>query len=58
MTLRYTGPTDEVALINGKAYEAVGENSQMYLVIDETGGEYLYPKGFFEIIEDRRPALV
>ncbi len=52
MTLRYTGPTDEVALINGKAYEAVGENSQMYLVIDETGGEYLYPKGFFEIIED------
>lgn len=54
MKLRYLGPTDEIALVNGKEYIAVGENSQMYLVVDETGGEYLYPKELFAIVEDSR----
>ena len=51
MSVKYIGETDITMLINGKAYEAVGENTFFYCVIDESGEEYLYPKELFEIVE-------
>ncbi|MCL2504423.1 MAG: hypothetical protein FWE94_07530 [Coriobacteriia bacterium] len=46
--LKYIGKSDPISLINGKVYDAVGENSWAYLVIDEENEEYAYPKELFE----------
>ncbi len=58
MKVKYIGETDDVCLIKGKIYDCLGEEHGQYRIIDEEGYDeyeeiqgYLYPKKFFEIIE-------
>ena len=48
-----------VSLINGKIYDVIAEENGWYRIIDEDGVDkgaeypgYLYPKGFFEVVEE------
>ena len=67
MKARYIGESFGVdSLINGKIYRILGEDHDMYRVIDDSGEDYLYSKenpapldgsskgGRWEIIEDQR----
>ena len=62
MKVRYTGkgqeplllPQNRMDLIPGKIYDVVctDDNSwHWYRIIDESGGDYLYPPELFEIVE-------
>ncbi|MEG2260316.1 MAG: hypothetical protein RSA89_02830 [Raoultibacter sp.] len=52
--LRYIGKdSDPVMLIEGNVYDAVGENTNSFAVIDETGEDYLYLKKFFEPADEQ-----
>lgn len=58
MKVKYQGESDPVALINGKIYKCLGVEEDSYRVIDEEGYDeeeeiqgYLYPKRFFEVVE-------
>ena len=59
MKVRYIGKSDPVCMIHGKEYECIGEEYDSYRIIDEEGIDedqeiqgYLYPKRFFEKVED------
>ena len=41
-----------VSLTIGKVYEVLGEELGMYAIIDDTGGEYLFPKDRFRVLTD------
>ena len=43
---------NHIALIEGKEYDLISEERSFYRVVDESGEDYLYPKSFFEIVED------
>lgn len=43
---------NHIALIEGKVYDVISEEMSCYRVIDESGEDYLYPKSFFEIVEE------
>lgn len=49
----YHGYSDPLGLIDGKEYEIVGidEKHHSYSVIDESGEDYMYDMGSFEITE-------
>lgn len=51
MKVRFLGPDDPLALLNGKEYEVVSTQCGWYRVVDETGGAYLYPPRAFEVTE-------
>ncbi|MGN0543363.1 MAG: hypothetical protein ACI4JG_07930 [Acutalibacteraceae bacterium] len=48
----WKGENDELGLLNGKTYDIVSEefDGKMFSVVDETGGEYLYPSDDFELV--------
>lgn len=48
----WKGDNDELGLLNGKTYDIVSEefDGKMFSVVDETGGEYLYPSDDFELV--------
>ena len=50
--VRYIGESDPLYFLNGKVYQALGTEEDMYRVIDETGEDYLYDPECFEIVED------
>ena len=59
MKVKYLGESDPISLIKNKIYECLGEEKDCYRVIDEEGYDedeeiqgYLYPKRFFEIVEE------
>lgn len=59
MRVKYIGESDPLVLINNKIYECLGEEFDSYRVIDEEGYDesqkiqgYLYPKRFFEVVEN------
>ena len=49
---KYIGDSDPLYCINGKTYSILGEDNDMYIVIDEIGYSYLYEKEDFEIVEE------
>ncbi len=51
MKVKFLGPDDPLALLNGKEYEVLSTQCGWYRVVDETGGAYLYPPRAFEITE-------
>ena len=58
MRVKYIGESEPLMLINGKIYECLGIEEGWYRVIDEEGYDeneeiqgYLYPKHFFEVVE-------
>ena len=40
---KYLGKTDPISLIKGKLYEVISIERDWFRIIDETGGDYLYP---------------
>ena len=59
MKVKYLGESDPISLIKNKIYECLGAEQDFYRVIDEEGYDedeeiqgYLYPKRFFEIVEE------
>lgn len=59
MRVKYIGPTDPCCLVNGKEYECLGEDSDLFRVIDEEGTDenetlqgYLYEKHLFIIVSE------
>ena len=53
MKVKYIGESDPLELMNGKTYEVTGiqkmDGKPYYMVIDETGEEYPYEPGLFEV---------
>lgn len=60
MKIKYIGkeymdflvPNNRIDLVPGKVYDVLRENPRWYVVIDESGEDYAYPKSFFEIVEE------
>ncbi len=52
MKARYIGESDPLILLNGKEYSVISVEKGWYRIIDETGEDYLYPPGAFEIYEE------
>lgn len=50
MKVKYIGETDKLRFINGKVYEILGKEEDLYRIIDETGESYLYSLKHFEKI--------
>lgn len=50
--MNYLVEDNDMDLIPYKEYEIIKETDRSYVVIDESGEDYAYPKSFFEIIED------
>ena len=50
-TVRYIGETSPLELTNGKIYKVISEARGWNSVDDDTGEDYLYPAGNFEIID-------
>jgi hypothetical protein len=48
----YLIPNNRIDLKPGKIYEVLREKPKWYVVIDESGEDYAYPKSFFEIVEE------
>lgn len=53
MKVKYTGPTAQGCLTNGKVYEvlSISQCSGWYRVVDDTDEDYLYASDCFEIVE-------
>ena len=48
----YLVKDNDMDLIPGKTYEVLREDKYDYIVIDESGEDYAYPKSFFEVVEE------
>lgn len=46
--VKYVGPSDPLALINGKVYDARVLKKGWLGIVDESGEEYAYPPESFE----------
>jgi hypothetical protein len=51
MIVRYTGITKSGYFVADKLYEVVGITNGWYGIRDESGGLYLYPSDWFEIVD-------
>ena len=51
MIVKYTGTYYKASLKQGKNYPVQWEIDGMYVLIDESGEEYAFPKDDFEIVE-------
>nr|DAH46044.1 MAG TPA: hypothetical protein [Caudoviricetes sp.]DAI75341.1 MAG TPA: hypothetical protein [Caudoviricetes sp.]DAM22815.1 MAG TPA: hypothetical protein [Caudoviricetes sp.]DAQ62361.1 MAG TPA: hypothetical protein [Caudoviricetes sp.]DAR89996.1 MAG TPA: hypothetical protein [Caudoviricetes sp.] len=49
-TVRYIGDTSPLELTHGKIYKVLSVERGWYRIVDDTGEDYLYPAGNFEII--------
>lgn len=53
-TVRYIGETSPLELTHGKLYKVLSVERGRYRIIDDTGEDYLYPAGNFEVIEETK----
>lgn len=49
--VRYIGDTISLELTHGKIYEVLSIERGWYRIIDDTGEDYLYPAGNFEVVD-------
>lgn len=49
--MNYLVEGNDIDLTPGKIYEVLEESKHDYLIVDNSGEDYLYPKSFFEIVE-------
>ena len=49
--VRYIGDTVSLELTHGKIYSVLSIERGWYRIVDDTGEDYLYPAGNFEVIE-------
>lgn len=60
MIVKYIGKTkmdyivkdNDMDLIPDKNYNVFKETERSYVIIDESGEDYAYPKSYFEIVEE------
>jgi len=50
MKVKWLGKTDFLMLTHGKIYDVISVEKGWYRIIDDSGEDYLYPPGKFEII--------
>ena len=48
----YLVKDNDMDLIPNKEYKVIKETVRSYVVIDESGEDYAYPKSYFEIVEE------
>lgn len=48
----YLVKDNDMDLIPNKEYEVIKETERSYIVVDESGEDYAYPKSYFELMED------
>ena len=51
MKARWLGKTELLTLTHGKVYEVLSKEHGLYRVVDDSGEDYLYDAGSFEIVE-------
>lgn len=49
--VRYIGETVPLELTHGKIYSVLSIERGWYRVVDDTGEDYLYPAGNFEVVK-------
>ena len=50
--MNYLVKDNDMDLVPGKVYDVVKEKDWCYVVVDESGEDYAYPKSFFEVVEE------
>ena len=50
--MHYIVEDNDMDLIPNKIYDLIREDEHCYILIDESGEDYAYPKSFFEIVEE------
>ena len=45
--MNYLVNNNDMDLTQGKIYEVIEESDYDYLIVDDSGEDYLYPKAFF-----------
>jgi len=53
MRVRFLGKTERLVLTHGKVYEVLSVEKGWYRIVDDSNDDYLYPPGWFEIIEEK-----
>ena len=51
--VRFIGDSDPFYFIHGKIYKKIGESGSSWRVVDESGEDYLYGPGWFEVIDEK-----
>lgn len=49
--VRYIGDTVSLELTHGKIYKVLSIERGWYRIVDDTGEDYLYPPGNFEVLD-------
>ncbi|MCI6881165.1 MAG: hypothetical protein MR854_10520 [Clostridiaceae bacterium] len=52
MKVKYLGKTEFLVLTNNKIYDVISVEKGWYRIVDDSGEDYLYPKKYFEIVEE------
>lgn len=52
MKVKWKGKTEFLMLTHDKIYEVMSVEKGWYRVVDDSGEDYLYPPGQFEVIEE------
>lgn len=47
----YLVKDNDMDLLPEKEYEVIKETDRCYVLVDESGEDYAYPKSFFEVVE-------
>lgn len=50
MKVKYIWPTEFLVLTKDKIYDVISNEKGWYRIVDDTGEDYLYPPGLFEIV--------
>lgn len=50
MKVKYIWPTEFLVLTKGKIYDVISIEKGWYRIVDDSGEDYLYPPGLFEIV--------
>lgn len=52
MKVKWKGKTEFLMLTHDKIYEVMSVEKGWYRIVDDSGEDYLYPPGQFEVIEE------
>ena len=58
MKVRWKGKTSSLMLTHGKVYNVMSIEKDWYRVVDDSGDDYLYPPGGFDIVDDSDIATI
>lgn len=50
LKIKYIGETDFLVLTHNKIYDVMSIEKDWYIIIDDSGEDYLYPPELFEIV--------